>query len=140
MVHGFLAVLVSPVVAQPDIVALVNQQERQATSLLRDADPDFAVHEQAVVEVDNAFLNAVWTHVDLHVFLSSSPSQAVQAQKIPILRLDYMFFGSVAIELTQFYKVTCLSNWTADILLLIPSPPRVWRGERVEGIARYAVE
>ena len=140
VVHAFLAVLVPSVVPQPDIVALINQKERQAASFLRDAHPDFAVHEQTVVEVYNTFLNAVRAHVDLYIFFSSSPSQPVQAQKISIFRLDYMFLGRVSIEFTQFYKVACLCNWTADILLLIPRSPRVRRGERIEGVSRYAIE
>lgn len=48
-----LAVLVTPRVAKPYIVAKVSQEEGQITLLLKMTDPDFGTHHEAVIQKNN---------------------------------------------------------------------------------------
>lgn len=43
----------SPIISKPDVIALFNEEEGQATLRIRQTYPYFAVHEQAMVEVDD---------------------------------------------------------------------------------------
>ena len=48
----------SPIISKPDVIALFNEEEGQATLRSRQAHPYFAVHEQAMVEVDDGLPGA----------------------------------------------------------------------------------
>jgi len=99
-VDALLGVLVSTVVAEPDVVAALDQLEWQASLLVGQADPDLAVHHETVVEVDDLLLDALGpiSAVDAHIFLALSPAQPVQTQEIAIARLHNVFLAVVAVE------------------------------------------
>lgn len=66
--------------AYPDIKTLLDQYKRQRPLSLGQADPHLAVHEETMMQVDNALLSAVWPRcVDLGVLIVALPSQAMQA-------------------------------------------------------------
>ena len=79
VVGAFLAVLVAAVVAQPDVVALVYEQQGEAAFFLRQAHPHFAVHQQAVVEVDDFLLHRSRSGVDSHILFALPVCEAVEA-------------------------------------------------------------
>jgi hypothetical protein len=58
-----------------------------------------------MVQVRHALLDAGATRVDLLSLLPLAPLQAVDAEKIAIGSLDYMFFGFVAPELAKLYEI-----------------------------------
>jgi hypothetical protein len=63
----------------PDIEAPFHQDKREAALLIRQADPDFTVHKKSMVHVNDPFLQAVRSTVDLQVFLAFPPCQTVDA-------------------------------------------------------------
>ena len=77
-----LTVLVPSVVAQPDVVTLIDECERETSLFFRQADPDLTIHEQSMVEVDNRFPGRVWPRVDPNpcVLLSLPVWQSVYTQ------------------------------------------------------------
>lgn len=89
----------------PDVKASFYKLEWQASLLIRQADPDFRIHQQAVVQVSNALLGAVPAAVDSLALLSSSPLQTVQTQQIPILCLNYVFFCFVPPQLAHLNEI-----------------------------------
>ena len=97
---ALLGVLVSAVVAEPDVVSSLHQLKRQASLLIGQANPDLAVHHQAVVEVDDLLLEAfcLVSAVDAYIFFALSPAQAVQTQEIAITGLYNVFLAVVAVE------------------------------------------
>lgn len=93
----------------PDIEALFNQHKRQRPFRLGETDPHLAVHEQAMVQVDDALLDAVRTgRVDLGVHLVALPGEAVQAQQIAVLGLYDVLFGCVAVQFAELDEVGCV--------------------------------
>lgn len=133
------AVFVASVVSQPDIVALIDQQKRQTTLVLCNADPDLAVHHEAVVEVYNLLLHASWPAIYALILFSFAPGESMHSQEEAILCLHYVLLCGVAIELTQLYKVIRVRDGVRNALFLIAGAARVGRGQAVEGIATDAV-
>lgn len=66
---GFLAVFVSSVVSQPDIVASFYQGKGKTSLFFGDAHPNFAVHKKAMMKVDDRLLNGVWASIDEYTTL-----------------------------------------------------------------------
>ncbi len=99
-VNALLRVLVSAVVAEPDIVSSFYQLKWQASLLVGQANPHLAVHHETMVEVDDLLLDAFGpiSAVDAHIFLSLTPAESVQTQEISIARLHDMFFAVVAVD------------------------------------------
>lgn len=90
----------------PNIEALLNKLKSQASLLVRLADPDLRVHEQAVVQVDDALPDGVGAaRVDAAAFLAASPLQAVQAEEVAVLGLDNVLLRLVAPDAAQLDKV-----------------------------------
>lgn len=79
----------------PDIEALFDQEEGQCSLGVSETHPYLAVHQEAVMEVDNPLLEAPWAAVDLDILLALLPRQSVQAEEEAILGLDYMLLGGV---------------------------------------------
>jgi hypothetical protein len=52
-VDRLFGVLVATIVAEPNIVTLFRENEGKNSLSTRKADPDFAVHEEAMVQVDH---------------------------------------------------------------------------------------
>jgi hypothetical protein len=138
-VQRLFAVFVASVVSKPNIVALIDQQKRQTTLVLCNADPDLAVHHEAVMEVYNLLLHASWPAVYALILLSFAPGESMHSQEEAILCLHYMLLGGVAIELTQLYKVIRVRDGVGNALFLIAGAARIGRGQAVEGIATDAV-
>jgi len=47
-----------PIISEPNIISLFNKEEWQAAVGIGEANPYFAVHEQAVMKVDYGFAGA----------------------------------------------------------------------------------
>ena len=89
----------------PDVKPPFHKLKGQASLLVRQADPDLGVHQQAVMQIRNALLGALRAAVDFGALLALSPLQAVQAQQEPILCLDYVLFGFVSPESAQLDEI-----------------------------------
>jgi len=107
MVSRFLAVLVAPVVAEPDIVAVIDESKGQTPLFFGETDPDLTIHQQAVVEVNDRLAGAVPSRIDSDaaILFSFSKWQPVYAKQISISCLDDMFFGIISEEFTQIGEV-----------------------------------
>ena len=140
-VDAFLGVLVSTVVAEPDVVSALDQLKWQASLFVGQADPDLAVHHETVVEVDDLLLDALGpvSAVDAHVFLALSPAQPVQTQEIAIARLHNVFLAVVAVEVAELGKVGGIGDGAPHALLLLARALGRGRREVVEQAAREAV-
>jgi hypothetical protein len=92
-------------IAYPDIESPLDKDEWQGAVLVRQANPHFAVHQQAVVQVHDAFLDTSRTAVDFGHLLSFAPCQPVQAKQVPILGLYHVFFGCVPKGSAEIDKV-----------------------------------
>nr|POF06900.1 hypothetical protein CFP56_31524 [Quercus suber] len=127
MMQRLLAVLVAPVVPEPDVVALVDEREGQTSFLLGQTDPNLTVHEQAVMQIHHAFAHtalSVVVGVDTPVLFAPSVRQTMQAQQVPVLGLDNMLFGMVAEEFAQLDEVLGLRDGAAHVLLAVPRATR----------------
>lgn len=65
----FLAIFVSSVVSQPDIVAPFYQGKGEASLFFGNAHPYFTVHEKAVMEVDDRLLNGFRASINEYTIL-----------------------------------------------------------------------
>ena len=98
----------------PNIKAALNEDKGQAPLLVRETDPNLAVHQQTVVEVDNALLDAVRPSIDLCILLAFSVSQAMQTEQISILSLHNMLFRGVSEQGTKVDKIRGVSDGCRD--------------------------
>lgn len=98
------------VATHPDVKASLDELKGKTSLLVSEADPNFRVHEQAVVHVDDGLLNAGAAAVDLLALLAALPLEAMQAEKVAIFSLDDMFFCLVAPEAAELYKVGRIAN------------------------------
>jgi hypothetical protein len=89
----------------PNVKAPLDQDKRQRALLVGEADPDFAVHQQAVVQVHDALLDALRSAVDPGVLLALPPGQAVKAKEVPVLGLHDMLLGGVPEGGTEVDKI-----------------------------------
>ena len=94
----------------PDIIALINQRKREASLFLCQTNPNLAVHHEAVVQVDHLFLDTTLPGIYLSVFLSLSPTQAVETQEVAISGLNNVFLGVIAEQGAQIDKILGLSD------------------------------
>lgn len=78
------------------------------------ADPDLAIHEKPMVEVDDALLYAVRTRVDPHILFPFLPCQTMDPQQIAVSCLHYMFFGGVTVQGAYFDKVGGIADGFMD--------------------------
>jgi hypothetical protein len=101
-------------VTYPDIKPLLDQDEGQGPLLVGQADPHLAVHQQAMVQVDDTLLDALRAGVDLGVLLAPFPCEPVQAKQVSILGLDHMFLGRVAKGGAEVDKVGGVSDRGRD--------------------------
>ena len=85
-------------VTYPDVEAELDQLERQASLLVRQANPNLRVHQQAVVQIDDPFPETRRSIVHLGTFLSPPPLQPMDAEEEAVLGLDDVFFGFEAPE------------------------------------------
>lgn len=92
-------------VTNPDVETALYQLKGQAPLLVGKTDPDLGVHEQAMVHIDDALLDACRPVVDLLPLLAPAPLQAVDAEEEAILGLHNVFFGLVSPDLAEFDKV-----------------------------------
>jgi hypothetical protein len=139
-VDALLGVLVAAVVAEPDIVAALDQLKRQAALSLRLAHPDLAVHHQAVVHVHDLFLQpALTAAVDPEPLLAGPPCQAMHAQQVAVVGLHNVLLTVVAVQLAQLGEVAGIGNGRPDTLLLLARLDRRRRRELVPYAAREAV-
>lgn len=60
-------------ITYPDIVALFDEDEWQAALLVSKADPDFAIHHEAMVHIDNLLDDAAVACIDALVFFVLAP-------------------------------------------------------------------
>lgn len=74
-----------------------------------------------MVEVNNTLLDALWTSVDLGVFLALAPCQPVQTKQISILGLYDVFFGGVSKRGAEVDKVGCITDGSRDGCCLVSS-------------------
>lgn len=98
----------------PDVKASFYKLKWQASLLIRQTDPDLRIHQQAVVQVSNALLGAVPAAVDSLALFSSSPLQTVQAQQIPILCLNYVFFCFVSPQLAHLNEIGRIAHGSGN--------------------------
>lgn len=105
---GFFRVLVPSIVAQPDVVTVLNKLEGQTALFFAEADPDFAVHHQAVMQVDNFLLDAILAAVDLTILFALAAGETVHSQEVAIFCMDHMLFCVVTEQLTQIDKIISL--------------------------------
>lgn len=96
--------------AYPDIKTSLHQDEWQHLLSVCETDPHLAVHQEAMMHVDDTLLHAVGTRVDLDVFLASFPCEPMQAQEIPIIGLNNVFLSCVTVELAEFDKIGCVPD------------------------------
>ena len=115
---AFFGVLVAAVVAEPDIVAAVDEGEGQAALAGGQTDPDVAVHHKAVVEVDDLFANAAGG-VDADMVFTTAPGEAMEAEQVAITCLDNVLLAVVTVQLAQLGKVAGVRNGAPDALLLL---------------------
>lgn len=94
----------------PDIKASLHQDEWQHLLSVCETNPHLAVHQEAMVHVDDTLLHAVGARVDLDVFLASFPCEPMQAQEVPIISLNDVFLSCVAVELAKFDKIGCVPD------------------------------
>lgn len=80
----------------PDIKAPLHQDKWQHLLSVRETDPDLAVHEKAMMQVDDTLLYAGGTGVDLGIFFASFPCEPMKAQEIPIISLYNMFLSCIS--------------------------------------------
>jgi hypothetical protein len=92
-------------VTHPDVEATFDQHKRQAALGIGKTDPDLAVHEKAVVHVNDLLLQAVRATVDPQVLLALAPGEAVNAKQVAILGRDDMLLGIVSKLGAQIHKV-----------------------------------
>ncbi len=85
MVDGFLGILVSPIVTQPDIEAKFNQNKGDASPRGIEADPDLRVHEEAMVKVNDGFARGSPPGWTLFAF---PQAEAMETEEIPVLCED----------------------------------------------------
>lgn len=78
--------------------------------LISEANPNLRVHEQAVMHVDYALLDAVGAQVDRTAFFTFTPLQAMQPKQEAILGLYNMFFGFVSPQTAKLDKVASVAN------------------------------
>ncbi len=81
---------------------------------IRETDPDFAVHQKSMVEVDDAFLDAVRASIDSFLFLAFPPSETMYPQQISICCLYYVIFGGIAVQGAEFDKVGSIADGLVD--------------------------
>ena len=80
----------------PDVKTALHQLKWEASLFVRQADPDLRVHEETVMQINDAFLDARRPVVDLLSLLAPPPLQAMNSQKETILRLDDVFLSFVS--------------------------------------------
>lgn len=89
----------------PDVESALEQLKGQASLLVRQAHPDLRVHQQTVVQVGDALLDAPRPAVDLCALLALAPLQAVDAEQEAILGLHDVLLGLVAPDAAELDKV-----------------------------------
>lgn len=94
----------------PDVIALLDKHKRQTSLLFSQADPNLAIHHQAMMQIRDFLLDTVRSTVDALVFLSSSPTKSVKAKKIAIACLNNVFLGVVAVKFAKLDKIRGLCN------------------------------
>lgn len=97
-VCALLRVLISSIIAQPDIVSPFYKLEGQAPVFFRDAYPDFTVHEETMMEIYDLLGDAPGTRVYAGAFLTLPKRKPMESQKIAIFGLNNMFLGLIPIE------------------------------------------
>lgn len=140
-VDVLLAVLVAAVVAEPDVVAALDELKGQTALAGRQTDPDVAVHHQAVVQIDDLLAQARLARagIDALGLLAALPAQAVQSQQVAVAGLDNVLLAVVAGEVAQLGKVAGAGNGGPHILLAVARAARRGRRELVEQAAGDAV-
>lgn len=98
----------------PDVEASLDELKGKTSLLIGQADPNFRVHEQAVVHVDDGLLDAGAAAVDLLALLAALPLEAMQAEKVAVLGLDDVFLCFVAPEAAELYKIGRIANGGRD--------------------------
>jgi hypothetical protein len=80
----------------PDIKASLHQDKRQHFLSVRETDPDLAIHQEAMVHVNDTLLKAGGTGIDLGIFLASFPREPMKAQEVAIISLDNVFLCCIS--------------------------------------------
>jgi len=89
----------------PHVEAFFNQYEGQAALCIGETDPDFTVHQQPVVHVYDALLQAIGSSIDFLILFPFVPCQAVYSKKVAIFRLNDVFFGCVSKKVAELDKI-----------------------------------
>ncbi len=98
----------------PDVKAPLNQDKRKSALLIGEADPHLAVHQQAMVQVHDALLDALRSAVDPGVLLALPPGQPVEAEEVPVLGLHDMLLGGVPKGGTEVDKIGGIADLGRD--------------------------
>lgn len=98
----------------PDIESLLDQHKRQRSLLVREAHPDLAVHQQAMVQVQDALLDTLWSAVDSCILLPFPPCQPMESEQVAILSLYDVFFGGVSERGAEVDKVGGVADRRRD--------------------------
>lgn len=89
----------------PNVETLVYQDKRQGPLGVGEADPDLAVHQKPMVQVDDSLLDAARTRIDLCVLLAALPGEAVQPQEIAVGGLDDMLLSRVTEQFAELDEI-----------------------------------
>ena len=107
VMDGLLRVLVSSIVPEPDVEALLDEDEGEDAVLRGQAEPDLAVHEETVMEVDDGLPGgrAGW-----RAWLASLRGKAMDAEEVTVGREDEVLFVDIAKQLAELLKVLGLAD------------------------------
>ena len=93
MVDALLGVLVAAIVPEPDIEAQLDEGKGKAAGRISLADPNLAVHQQTMVQINDGLAGAVASPVG---GVAASEWQPVQSEQVAVLGEDDMFLVRVA--------------------------------------------
>jgi hypothetical protein len=98
----------------PDVKPPVHEDKREAPLGVRQAYPHFAVHQKAMMKVDDALPYAVPSRIDFPILLPLSARQPVEAEQKAILGLQHMFLGLVSRQTAEVDEVGRIADRRRD--------------------------